>query len=102
MKAKEGEENVHIKGLPGSENQKPHCVRGSPQLATAWHVITEQNSGENKEGTHPEEQAAKSVSRRGGPALNIGAGQKGQPHRVDGVHPTGASTSRGVGVRARI
>ena len=51
---------------------------------------------------HLGEQAAKGVSRRGGPALSIGAGQKGQPHRVDGVHPRGASPSQGVGVRARI
>lgn len=41
LKAKQGEENMHRKGLPGMENQNSPGLRGPPTLGRAWHVVTE-------------------------------------------------------------
>lgn len=41
MKAKQGKEGKHLKGLPGTENQNSYGVRRVPKPRASCHVITE-------------------------------------------------------------
>ena len=42
LKAKHSEEDTHLEGLPGMENQNLHGVRRVSEPGAAWHVIPEQ------------------------------------------------------------